>query len=75
MEVFVLNQNSLKRFDGTVTLNDMVVMFDREDVKAILEINRINGLSPASYLEMAKKLSIKESQVNLLESRLREYEK
>ncbi|MEG0361930.1 MAG: hypothetical protein RR532_08330 [Erysipelothrix sp.] len=75
MEVFVLNQNSLKRFDGTVTLNDQVIMLDREDVKAILEINRINGKSPANYLEMAKKLDIKESQVEMLEGRLREYEK
>lgn len=74
MEVFVLNQNSLKRFDGTITLNDQVIMLDREDVKAILEINRINGKSPAAYLEMAKKLDIKESQVEMLESRLREYE-
>lgn len=74
MEVFVLNQNSLKRFDGTVTLNDQVIMLDREDVKAILEIDRINGLSPASYLEMAKRLEIKEAQVEMLERRLREYE-
>lgn len=74
MEVFVLNQNSLKRFDGTVTLNDQVIMLDREDVKAILEIDRINGLSPASYLEMAKRLGIKEAQVEMLERRLREYE-
>ncbi|MFV0551483.1 MAG: hypothetical protein ACK5L6_06125 [Anaerorhabdus sp.] len=75
MEVFVLNQNSLKRFDGTVTLNDQVIMLDREDLKALVEIHRINGKGPAEYLEMAKSLGIKESQVEMLEGRLREYEK
>lgn len=74
MEVFILEQRSLKRFDGAVILNDQVIMLDREDVKAILEIDRINGLSPASYLEMAKRLGIKEAQVEMLERRLREYE-